>query len=193
MNLPQGQRGQIVALALLLIVLFLLFELAAKPLWGKYTALQNDIDEASFNLQRYQRIAADLPKLRQNQLQLQNDQPLQPFLLGGQNRALAAAELQRHLQKLAAEYGGRILSARALSPQEAGPLESIALNARLQTSVPGLQQLVHALENGQPIVRIEQISISVRASRRQEQIGQLDVRLTITGLRAADDRERQRG
>lgn len=193
MNLPQGQRGQIVALALLLIVLFLLFELAAKPLWGKYTALQNDIDEASFNLQRYQRIAADLPKLRQSQLQLQKDQPLQPFLLGGQNRALAAAELQRHLQKLAAEYGGRILSARALTPQEAGPLESIALNARLQTSVPGLQQLMHALENGQPIVRIEQISISVRASRRQEQIGQLDVRLTISGLRAADDRERQRG
>lgn len=183
MNLPQGQRGQLVAVTLLLIVLFLFYKLAVAPLWQQYAGLREEIDEAAFDLQRYQRIADGLPALREQHQKLVEEQPLKPFVFNGKNRALAGAALQRHLQAIAGRNEGRVLSARTLKHEADGPMEAVILSARLQIPVDGLQKLVHELENGQPMIRIDQINISAIQSRGRQRAGMLDVRMTLSGLR----------
>jgi hypothetical protein len=174
-------------------VLFALYKWVIAPLWGQYAELQDQIDQAAFNLQRYQRIAADLPALRQDQQRLRNENPLTAYLIAGHNRSLAAAGLQRQLQELAGKHGGRILSSRALKHQQEGPLETVTLDARLQISVSGLQELIYALETGQPFTRIDMINITARQGRARQQATMIDVRLTISGLRVANAEDRDRG
>ena len=193
MNLPEGQRGRLVALGLLLILLIGVFEIALQPAWQNYSGLLEQIDDSRFELQRYQRIAADLPALREQQQALQVQQPLQPHLLSGENRALAGAGLQRHLQDLVGRHGGRVLSARALRPESDGALERIALNSRFQIDLDGLQKVIHELENGRPLLSISQLQITVLQTHRRQTVGNIDVRLTLSGLRPADQEESGRG
>lgn len=183
MNLPQGQRGSLVALGLLLIVIMVIFKVALQPAWQAYAGLHEQIDDASFDLQRYRRVAASLPALREIDQRLSTEQPLAPYLLKGDNRALAGASLQRYIQELVGRHGGRILSARTLKHEAAGNLEHIGLNTRFQIDLVGLHEVVYALETGRPFIRIQQLNITSRQMRGRKSSGHLDVRMTVSGLR----------
>ena len=93
LNLPEGSRGRILAVGLLLIPLLLLGKHLVMPAWSSYAEINEEIDDAHFELQRYQRVAATLPKLRKQHQELSRINPLEGHLLLGKNRALAAAAL----------------------------------------------------------------------------------------------------
>lgn len=191
MNLPQGSRGRLLAVSLLLIPVLVVLKLAVLPGWAAYAQLQDDIAEGQDQLQRYRRIAAELPGLRQQQQALATQQPLTPHLLAGSNRALAAAALQRRLQDLVRSHGGRILSLRTLPHKAQEALEQIPLEVRLQVPLEGLHKIVHELESGRPLTQLDQVNITARRLRGSAPDPDLDVRLTLTGLRAPgpeDDR-----
>lgn len=191
MNLPQGRRGQANAVGLLVLLLFLVFKVALQPAWDSYAGLLEQIDDSHSELQRYQAIASQLPTLRKAYQRTNSQQPLAPYLLQGNNRALAGASLQRQLQDVVSSNGGRILSSRTLEPVSQGGLERIALNARFQIDMQGLQKVIHATENSRPFLRISQLNITAR--RRGRGATLLDVRLTLHGLRKPRQEERQRG
>ena len=185
MNLPQGQRGQLMAVGLLLIPLLLLWQFALKPAFGLYLELQDDISTQQDQLARYQRIAAGLPELQAQQQRMQREQPLAPFLLEGKNRALASASLQRTLQELVRQHGGRILSLRTLKHEATGALERLPLDLRFQVDTRGLREIIYALESSQRITLIDQVNITARQMRGARDAGDLDVRLTLYSLRPA--------
>jgi len=193
MNLPQGPRGRLLAAGLLLIPLLVILQYLVIPGWNSYAGLRESIEDNREQLQRYRRIAADLPALRQQLQRVNREQPLAPFLLAGRNRALASASLQRHLQELVRTQGGRILSLRALRYESEGELERIPLEVRFQVDIPGLQQIIYELESGQLHTVIEQLNITMRRTRAARQASDLDVRLTLSSLRAAGEEAPDRG
>jgi len=193
MNLPTGRRGKLVALALLVICSVLVFELAVQPTWRAYMSLRDDIDEAGLQLQLYRAVAGQMPALHELKQRLASENPLQPYLLQGRNRALAAAMLQRHLQDLVTEQGGRVMSMRALHHETVGPLEKIKLNARFQVDTPGLKKVVLGIEGNRPLLLVEQMNITSPQSRTRSRTAHLDVRLTLSGLRVPADTESGNG
>lgn len=186
MNLPDGRRGRLVAIGLLLIIAILAGEYGLRPLWQRYTQLADDTEDASAQLARLQRLAADLPALRAHAERLEQARPLAPYLLQAANPALAAAELQRRLQDLVKTHGGRMLSSRVQQPEDDGPLQNVSINARINIALEGLQALLYELETTPPFTYVDSLNITTRArpaGRRTPEIDELDVRLDLHGLR----------
>lgn len=198
MNLPTGRRGRLLALALLLLPLALVVRVAVLPAWQAYADQGERIASARDQLQRYQRLAAQLPALRDQHTQLHELQVLTPYLIQAPNSALAAASVQQRLQEIAQVHAGRILSTRVLQGTPDGPFERVVVNARLQIPLEGLQAMLYELETSQPYLFLEDISVMSRTIRRSRSIttatsSQLETRLTVYGLRRAAAEGAERG
>lgn len=190
MNLPSGSRGRLLALALLLLPLALLLRFAVVPAWQAYTAQGERITETRAQLQRYRRLAAQLPALREQVAGLREQQVLTPYLIDAPNSALAAAGVQQRLQDMARAHQGRILSTRVLRSESDGPFERVTVNARMQIQLEGLQAMLYELETSQPYLFVDELSVMARAVRRYRRAapdtaGPLETRLTLYGLRRA--------
>lgn len=187
MNLPQGPRGTLVASGLLFILLALLTQLALLPAWRYYRALDEEIETTRERLVRFQRLADRLPALERRARSGSGDEALRPYLLQGRNPALAGAELQRRLKGVVSSHQGRLLSMRILKPQADGPFERIAVNARVQITLPGLQALLYELETGQPLLFVDSLNLIMRRTRARRGAAspRLEAQLTLYGLRGA--------
>jgi general secretion pathway protein M len=197
MNLPQGPRGRLVALGLLLIPVILLVRYVVWPLGEAYASSGSELEATREQIANYQRLLAERPALEAAIEQLERDRPLAPYLLAGANRALAAADLQRRLQEAVQKHDVTILSLRVKEPVDDGPLERIAVEARLRADVRQLRDLLYAVETGQPYLFVEDLSINVRQARRlrrsQMSALGLEISLTLYGLRAPDTAGSVRG
>lgn len=190
MTLPSGAPGRLLALALLLIPLALLFRLAIIPAWNAYQTQGERIAIARDQLIKFQTLSAQLPALRREATYLQNQHLLTPYLINASNDALAAAAVQQRLKDIAKDQNGRVLSTRVLKGTTDGPFERVIVNARMQIPLEGLQALLHGLETGQPYLFFQDVSVLYRAARRgrrraprQQTPSELETRLTIYGLR----------
>lgn len=186
MTLPTGARGRLVAAALLLIVLLVLGKFVVGPIIDNYFALGDDIAEIQDDIRRYRNTLAELPALNAAVQRLEQEDPLSPLLLTGANPALAAAAVQRRLQDVAEQQGIRIVSVHIQNPSDEGPLERITVQARLQANDRGLRDALYAVEQGTPYLFVDAISINKNTRRRNASAEDLDVRLTLSGLRTKD-------
>jgi general secretion pathway protein M len=180
MILPEGPRGRWLALGILLIVVGVLVRLIGLPLGSWYVSLLEDRQLLLAELQQAQRIAQYLPALQAHSRQVASRQALDAVLWPGSNRALTAANLQHVVQQQVSRQGGRVLNTRVLPTRQSSALESVSLQLVCQIDVTGLQTLVHALTQHQPLLFFEQVSIQVRPQAEQTS---LSVRLVLSGLR----------
>ena len=187
MNLPTGIRGRLVAVGLLVIPLILLFEYGIKPLVWLYDVNRDEITSMQDRIVRYRTAIAELPALEARATELGRTQPLAPFLLEGDNAALAAADLQAELQQAAKQHAVQILSLRVRPPADEGPLQRISVEARLRTGTATLRDLLFTLETTQPALFVDMLNINARAQRRRnvQMDDVLDVRLVLSAMRTA--------
>lgn len=187
MTLPTGIRGQLVALGMLLILLFLLARFLVWPVVDSYVEATETLEDTRSEVARYQRLLGQAPVLRDAIDQFEQTRPLAPYLLPGASRSLAAAGLQRHLQDAAEAHEVTVLSLRVQKAAEDGPLERIGVDARLRSGTLQLRDLLRFFETSRPYLFVEDLSINVRQSRpRTAPVGRLEVRLTLYGLRATE-------
>lgn len=189
-NLPTGARGRWVALGLLAILLVLIYQLTLASLWARYQALAPAISEQTKQVQRYQRLAAQAPQLRERLQRLRNDARFTDYLVPGGSSALAAAALQQRLQDLAQAQQGKILSTRVGKPQSDDDFEQVSLNARLQISLSGLQALLYNLETQAPYLFVRNLHVYRQLGRKTGNTDELEVQLDIDGLRLAEESKR---
>lgn len=200
MNLPTGSQGRLLALALLLIPIALLFRFGIMPIWDAYQSGGDRIDQARAQLERYQHLGSQVDAWRKLERRMKDAGQLAPYLIEAPNSALAAASVQQRLKDVASAHDGRILSTRVIkSSNEDSPFEKIAIGARLQLTLEGLQSLMHELETGQPYLFFEDLSVMSRPARRgrrrvtKEPSSLLETRLTLFGLRRAEAQEVEGG
>lgn len=190
MNLPTGPLGRLAAMGILLTALLAVLQLAVVPAWTAYTAKGQQLDIARDQLERLQRLAAQLPALRTQVARLRDEDPLAPFLLQAANDALAAAELQERLKAITLAHDGRVLSTRVLKGAVDGPFERVVVEARLEMSLEGLQDLLYEIHTKKPYLFIEELAIMSRPQRRGSPaagVSALETRVTLYGLRRRSD------
>jgi hypothetical protein len=181
----------LLALALLLLPLALLFRLGIMPAWNAYQMQAEQIANAREQLNRFQGLAAQLPALKDEAAYLRNQNLFTDYLIDASNDALAAAAVQQRLKDvIAKDENGRLLSTRVLKSTADGPFDRVIINARLQIPLEGLQALLHELETSQPYLFFQDASVLYRPPRRgrrgtsrQQTPDGLETRLTIFGLR----------
>ena len=197
MTLPHGPRGRLVALALLLIPVILLGRFVVWPIVTTLASSGSALEATRDEIARYQRLLNELPVLEAAVNELERNHPLGAYLLSGNNRALAAANLQRRLQENAEKHNVTILSLRVRPPVAADPLERIVVEARLRADMRALRDLLYYVETATPYMFVDDLSVNVRRSRsrraRTAQTGTastgLEINLTLYGLRTPDRTE----
>jgi len=189
-TLPTGSAGRLLAMALLLLPIAALVQLAVVPAWNAYAERGEQVEAARGQLERFQRLAAQLPAMRAQVAQLRDQDLLAPYLINAANDALAAVELQERLKAIALAHEGRILSTRVLQTVPDGAFERVIVDARLEIPLEGLQDLLHEIETRRPYLFVEELSVMSRPQRRGVQAAAaetLETRLTFYGLRRRPD------
>jgi general secretion pathway protein M len=188
MTLPTGIRGQLVAIALLLIVLLLAYQFVALPAFSAYEARQESIADTQRAVRRYRQLLAQAPALEAFSERFRSQSPLAALLLPGDNPALSGAALQQRLQDLARQYDVRVLSLRIRPAEEDGRFERVGVEVRMQSDMTGLRDLLYEIEQSTPYLFVDSLAVRTRPQRRRGTVAQagrvLDTRLVVSGLRS---------
>ncbi len=181
--LPDGRRGQALALALCGLALALVWFVAAVPLIGLYTNRAAEITQRATLALRMQAIAENLPALRRQAEAAPHENT---SLLTGQDDAVAGAALQERIQRLAEAVHVGLASIEMLPPTTTGGYRRIAL--RLSISAGRWDPVMHllqAIETGPPRMLVDDLQIRGLPIQNRTLGAPVDATFSVTAYRLA--------
>jgi general secretion pathway protein M len=156
---------RVVAVLLLLLTVAAGNELLVQPLLGLYRDLNVRWQESSLRLGHYQRAAARLDSLGEARRQLETAaEGPQPYVTA-ESEALAVAELQETVRRVAEAEGAELIGTRVLATVSEGGFQRLGLRVTLAATLAPLQAFLYALESGPPLRLIDDLSIQRRDAR----------------------------
>ncbi len=162
-GLPDGRRGQAVALALLVAACGLVWAAVASPLLGWYGARAQHLAEQRMMLAHMARTAASLPALRRAAGSATTGGPPAAALLAGQTDAIAGATLQGMVQDMATAAGATLTSTEALPGAQQGAFRRIGLRVSLGGDWPVLVALLQAVESNPVHLLVDDLQLHAAA------------------------------
>ncbi len=183
--LPDGRRGQILALAMGLASLLLLWAALLAPLWGWYQQRADELAQQRALAARMQALAREIPALRSAVAAQGPDQGSATLLLEGNSDAIAGANLQSVLQDLATQSGTSLDSAALAPVQAQGPLRKIGMQVSLTASWPALINFLSAIETANPRMVVDGLSLSNAGPPVAGGAPPVQASFTVSAFRAA--------
>jgi general secretion pathway protein M len=189
--LPTGRRGQLLAAALLVLVLGSLYFLAAAPLVELYRQRAARLDDGRLLLPRLEAVADGLPALRARVAELRAAARTRKVTIEGASDAIASANLQSRIEALAAAAGATIGSTESLPVETRDGYRRIGLRFALNGPYETLVRLLAKLEEARPPLVIDNLQVHGILRRPglpqpgAENIG-LDAGLDVYGFRLDD-------
>jgi general secretion pathway protein M len=163
-SLTQKQR-QLLALAILALVVVLIFTLTVAPLWAINRHYMDTIDGLDHRLQILQRTASEGSGLRTQHEQLKRALASNRHYLKSTSEALAAANLQGVVKRISGSQGMEVLSTQILPASEEEDFIRVTLKVRMRGALENAVKAFHALETGQPYLFLDNVSIRGHARR----------------------------
>jgi general secretion pathway protein M len=184
LTLPDGRRGQALAVALTLAAAALFWLAAVSPLLGWYQAREAALTQQRAIALRMAALSQEIPALRKAVsaagLQSAGDQ----LLLAGGTDAIAGANLQSALQDLASQAGTSLDSTALLPVQPAGALRRIGLQVSVTATLPVLVALLEAIGTARPRMIVGELSVINASQAAAGQEASMQANFTVTGFRA---------
>lgn len=160
---PEFRR--VLAVLLLLLAATAGNELLVQPLLSLHRDLDAGWQDGSLRLVHYQRAAARLETLDEARRQLEGaaEGPL-PYVTAA-SEALAVAELQDSVRRVAEAEGAELVGTRVLAAVSEAGFQRLGLRVTLAATLAPLQATLYALESGPPLRLIDDLSIQRRDAR----------------------------
>ena len=181
-SLTERQR-QLLALGILTLIVVIIFTLTVVPLWALNRHYMDTIDGLEGRLEILQRTVAAGSGLRSQHEQLKRSLASNRHYLKSTTEALAAADLQGIIKRIAGSKGMEVLSTQILPATEEANFTGVALKVRMRGMLGNMVKVFHALETGQPYLFLDNVSVRSRSQRaRRVNVGQtLDVDFDLIG------------
>lgn len=181
-SLTERQR-QILALAILVLAMTIVVMLTIAPLWVLNRHYLDTIDGLEGRVAVLERSAAAGNGLRSQHQQLQHSPGSDRHYLKSTTEALAAADLQGIIKRIAGPHGMEVLSTQIMPVTEESGFTRVALKVRMRGMLDGMIRVFYALETGQPYLFLENVSIRSRIHRRSNRDASqvLDVDFNLIG------------
>lgn len=160
-----GWGHRLAALLLLLCVGGALYLAVDQWLVGRYRYYQNSLERHQERLAQLERMAATREPVQQLIAKIQQDRNVNAQYLPQSAPALAAAELQQRIKAVVEAAGGTLQSTQALPPVEEGGAVKVAISAIMNGDTGSLQQVLHNLESQTPLLFVDNLELSARATR----------------------------
>lgn len=152
--------NRILAAGLLALLLALAFTVSVLPAQQSYRAKQVAIADRTEQLKRALGVAASAEQLSQQHHMLRAQGGLSRHLIEGVSVPLAAAALQRRIEAAVSWREGQLVSTEVLHPVDEHGLTRVSLRVRLRLDTPALQQILHELESGLPLLVIDNVVVA---------------------------------
>jgi len=178
---------RLLAIALLVGAVAVVYLLAVYPLVQTFRGYTQSIAVLRADLSRYQRIAFRSREAEVNLQQLTKKAPRQAYYLQGGTAALASAELQQYLKRVAAASRGELISTQGMAREGSEGLASVALRVQVKGDLSSLMNMFHTLEGGTPVAVLENVVVAARPSRHNAttgaaRAGDLDIRFDLVAF-----------
>jgi Type II secretion system (T2SS), protein M subtype b len=158
MNLSKS-AGRVVAVAILIGLFAGLWLMLAQPLIGSIFEHRESIAHSQEMLAKYRRLAATKTDIDASLQKLHAAQQSEDRLLSGASTQLVGAKLQNSLKGVVEASGGALTSIQMLPAVEDGGFQRIAMAITLTATINSLQKIIYTIENQNPYLFIEDLSI----------------------------------
>lgn len=154
-----GRRGQALAVGVALLAVLMLWLGIVDPLWSWYGDRNELLEQRQALLQRMQALAASLPALRAASADKRDEgSEAATSMLPGASDAVAAADLQERVQKMAAAAGVSLTAVETLPAEAAaGRWHKVSLRISLSASWPVLTDLMRSIEQSPTRILIDDV------------------------------------
>ena len=188
-SLPEGRRGQLVALGLLLLAIGVVYLVLVSPLLEVYRARSEHLADRQAYLDHARNTVDGLPALRNAAADIaRSPTEVGEAFLAGDNDAMAGASLQGLLQDMAAGAGATLVSEEVLPAEQQGRFRRIGLRISLTADWPVLLDLLQSVENSpnQLLVDDLQLHAAARMGPGGGGAGPLETSFVVLGFRVAE-------
>ena len=158
--------GRLLALAILVGLCAIVWLGAAQPLFGLFAGYRETVAKAEEQLPRLRALAAMAPSLEAELARIERDPTARTRQLTGGNDALAAADLQNRLGRIAAANGVVLRSIQILPPQEEESFRRIAVRVALEGDTKALLRILYGLETAPTLLFVDNLEVRARSGGR---------------------------
>lgn len=182
-----GQRGQALAVAIGLLGLFLIWFGIVDPVRSWLSDRQVLLEQQQTLLVHMRDLAATLPALRAASADKHGDGAEAAIMLPGDSDAVAAADLQERVQKMAADAGASLTAVETLPPAPtAGHWHKVALRISLNASWPVLMEMVRSIEQSPTRILIDDVHFRSPVVAAHPAVLPIQASMVLYGFRPAD-------
>ena len=153
---PAGQRN--LAIALLVFAVIAVLVVLLGPVVYLHRRYDAAISDLSDRLERYRRVAAQAPELRQA-LEVMKEKDGRRFYLKNTAPNLANAELSDLVRGAIENNGGRITTSQNPGARDEGSFRQLTVNVQFFASTPALAKILYALDTQVPYLVVDNMSV----------------------------------
>jgi general secretion pathway protein M len=157
-ELPEGARGQVLAVAVAFLGLGLVYLLVVSPVLGFYNDRAEQLDRRVTMASRYEALARQLPALKAGDKQWR-DRSGGEMLLDGTSDALASAALQTVIKGLVDDAGAKLSSSEILAPADEGGFRRVGIRVVFSGDLKLVTAVLHGVETSRPILSVGDFSL----------------------------------
>ena len=179
MNISKRDK-KILTIGGVAVALFLFITYVITPFFESEQEIRDNTEQREVLLQKYEKIInkkseveKDLTKMKRNLTKIKGK------LLKGSTPSLAAAEMQKMLEKISKSHDLELKSVKVKEAEKEGDFLAIPLELRLTTDLNRTRKFLTDLENNQKYLIIPQLKISVKNQRDPKEV---IVTIVVTGF-----------
>jgi general secretion pathway protein M len=185
--LPTGRTGQLLALAILCLVLGGVYLLLISPAIDLYSEREATVADRRMLAPRLSAAAAEVPELRARLAELQAAAKTRDIVIDGASDAIAAANLQSRLEELAKSVGVTIGSTEGIAAENRGGYRRVGLRLAISGEYEAIIKLLAAIETAAPPLVLSNMQFhGVLRPTAQAQSSRLDAGVEVYGFRRTD-------
>jgi len=163
-RLSPGIR-RVLALAVLVLAVFLPYRLLVEPVLATFDELSTSAAEREEQLVKFRRLAESREALEARLDALKSRPMAQEGYLSGDSETLVAAQLQTTVRTLVERSGGKLESTQVLAASAEGDFRRVSLRVRMSADSNSLFRTIYELEAAVPYLFIENFDVLSRESR----------------------------
>jgi general secretion pathway protein M len=182
-----GRRGQALAAGLVFVALVLVWFGLIAPIGSWYADRESLLEQRQTLLQHMRDLAATLPALRSVSANKPGagDQA-DIMMLPGASDAVAAADLQERVQKMAAAAGVSLTAVETLPAVPAGRWRRVPLRISLSASWPVLTELLRSIEQSNTRILIDDVHFHSPTVVARPTVVPIQASMMLYGFRQAE-------
>lgn len=169
------------AVAILIAVLIGVWSICVWPAFHYVSGRLSEIETLAFERQHLWEVEGRRATLSQTEAALRNQLAAQVAVWSGPSSAIIAANIQNILRQAVSVGDGQVRSASVIGEEADNGLRKMSMRFQVEGSLGTLQHLLLAIEQTQPSLFVDDLSVAAPTWQSSQQKPSLNVNISVSG------------